>query len=342
MVSHLRAFGKERSTEYLSLPHFVAALKDLRDFVELAGGGRDARIASLRGQPGVGKSMLVEELFASYPEYMENGIMMHPMIYLNLKGNPSIRDILASCLAQIGLPLRQREPAGDMINRLSIFVAKLKVRVIVLDEFQHLASARGTSREGLCDTVKAIMNICKCAVLAVGTEKSLDVIMHDQQISSRCILHKEIEPFDDWEGGVASKREPDQQRPPNFLEFQSVVKAFVKSHRFPQPSNLEVGESVKTLYFASGGVMRNLWDLINWAARISRENKDQKITDKALKSAIEKMQATSTKTRSFFEAIAVELEGAKGGKAKAIKGGRVLSRVAQASQNIERKLNEQF
>jgi len=319
--------------KFLKLPQCMSVIAELNDFLNSANRGNDARIGSLRGLSRVGKTALTTKLRAMYPDYREGDNHVRPIIYYEVTGNPSIKGVLDGLLEGMGASSLSRDGAPQKILRIKHFVQELGVRLIILDEFQHLIRVRGSSRDGLHDTIKTILNVCKCPILAVGTETSLDVIEGDSQLDGRCIYRREIRPFLPPEG---SNEEADSKRlvpVPTFREFQAVIRQCVRTYEFPEPSNLESTEIATRLYGASKGRFGKLVDIIDKAALAAHSSNETHITKENLERIVVTIEGDRRRKEERGLRHLVDSAMKPGGKPRRIKEHRDVATMQQSFLN---------
>jgi hypothetical protein len=319
--------------KFLNLPQCTSVIAELNDFMNSANRGSDARIGSLRGLSRVGKTALTTKLRTMYPDFSKGDDPVRSIIYSEVPGNPSIKGVLDSILKEMGASSLSRDGAPQKILRIKHFVRELGVRLIILDEFQHLLRVRGSSRDGLYDTIKTILNVCKCPILAVGTDSSLDVIEEDSQLAGRCIYRREIRPFLPPEG---SRDEAETGRlvpAPTFRDFQGVIRQCVRTYEFPEPSDLEATETATRLYGASNGLFGKLVDIIDKAALLAKSANEKRITKGILDRAILTIEGDRRQKNKGGLGRVIDIAQTPSGKPKRINEHRDVATVQQALLN---------
>jgi len=267
----------------------IAVFEEICNFIEVAGRGAEARIGSLRGPSRVGKSTLIRKVRAHYPPVVKDGIRSQPIINVKIPGNPTIKVVLTECLESLGAKSLPRDSAPQIVRRLKHYIKACSVRLIVFDEFQHFHNVRGSSRSGLYDTIKTILNDCRCPILAVGVENSIDVICADPQLDGRCIFRRELRPFLPPGGprnqGGSIRGVPE----PTFGEFQNVVLQFFGSYGLKTKTEFLEGEAVVFLHEASKGLYGKLIDIIDSVALDALKQNATIVTVENVRSVIDRM-----------------------------------------------------
>jgi hypothetical protein len=320
----------------LSDPQTEAVIRELGRFVELAGRGVEARIGSLRGPSRVGKSTLVRKFRAMHPPESVNGIRIQPIIAVKVPGTPTIKGVLTECLEALGAKSLPRDTAPQLVRRLKHYIKECGVRLIVLDEFQHFHEVRGVSQTGLYDTVKSILNECRCPILAVGVENSIDVILADPQLDGRCIYRRELKPFLPPEGY------PDQQssrRPvpiSTFSDFQNVAYQLFTTCEMQVDDEVLVGETGRLLFGSCGGLYGKLVDIVVEAAFTAEERGQARITSTLLREVIDRISGDPRRVKKTELEEAVAQTQAPGSRPKRRKGARMIARIEEGIRRSRR------
>ncbi len=266
-----------------------AVIDEICQFIEFAGRGTEARIGSLRGPSRVGKTTIVRKIRSLFPSIVEGGVRRQPIISVKIPGVPTIKSVLTGCLESLGAKSLHRDTTPQLIQRLKHYISECGVRLIVLDEFQHLHDVRGASRSGVHDTIKSILNDCRCPILAVGIENSLDVILADPQLDGRCIYRRELRPFQSPSKSNDTEQIPREVPERTFKEFQNVVHQFFAAYDLQVADDLLQGESAMLLHDATKGLYGRLIDVVDQAATVSKSRKLRTVTSEVVREVIERM-----------------------------------------------------
>lgn len=137
---------------------------------------------------GSGKTFLIECL--------RKNIVGLPMlndklsiIYASLKESPSVAQIQNELLANFQYDpgiVRTRNSTNNAINVILLHAIKdLGVKLIVLDEFQHIFLTQGKISTMVIDWLKRLMNETSVPVVLIGTEKLDQLGGADPQLTTR-------------------------------------------------------------------------------------------------------------------------------------------------------------
>jgi hypothetical protein len=314
-----------------------AVVGEIREFIEMASRGAEARIGSLRGPSRVGKSTIVRKLRSLYPPVMEAGVRIQPIIYVKIPGNPTIKVVLTECLEALGVKSLARDPAPQLVRRLKYFVKECGVRLVVFDEFQHFHNVRGSSRSGLYDTIKSILNDCRCPILAVGVDNSLSVIQADPQLDGRCIYRRELRPFLPPRRRTSAADTERVVPVPTFNEFQNVVHQFFATYGLKVADDLLEGESAILLHDASNGLYGKLIDIVDRSAIAAAAQNASTVTPEIVRSVIEVLNGDPVPDElTPIEAAVADAE-MPSKKPKRRGSARIIARIEEAGRNLPEK-----
>lgn len=310
-----------------------AVVSEICDFIDMGSRGAEARIGSLRGPSRVGKSTIVRKIRSMYPPVVAAGVRTQPVIYVRIPGNPTIKVVLTECLESLGVKSLPRDPSPQLIRRLKHYIKECGVRLIVFDEFQHFLNVRGSSRSGLYDTIKSILNDCRCPILAVGVENSLSVILADPQLDGRCIYRRELRPFEPPRGRGNSTTTERSVPVPSFSEFQNVVHQFFGTYGLKVADELLEGDAALLLYDASRGLYGRLIDIVDKSALAATAQESPVVTPEIVRAVIERMIGDQpAEEMTAIEAAVAEAQISRK-KPSRRKGSRIISRIEDAARN---------
>lgn len=309
-----------------------AVIDEICDFIGMASRGAEARIGSLRGPSRVGKSTIVRKIRSIYPPVVTAGVRTQPIIYVRIPGNPTIKVVLTECLESLGVKSLARDPSPQLIRRLKHYIKECGVRLIVFDEFQHFLNVRGSSRSGLYDTIKSILNDCRCPILAVGVENSLSVILADPQLDGRCIYRRELRPFEPPRGRGNGDEGQRSVPVPSFREFQNVVHQFFGAYDLKVADELLEGDAALLLHDASKGLYGRLIDIVDKSAIVAARQKSSTVTPEIVRAVIEQIIGDEPpKELTPIEAAVAEAQSPRKRPGRQ-KGRHIISRIEESSR----------
>lgn len=176
--------------------------------LERIDGGRKHAIASgigtgmmLLGDPGMGKSVIVEKYVRDYfgaPKCNESDVLSkYPVIKLSVPSKPTVNSLLSKVL----VAANHMKPTGSQAElevRLKTLVKEQGVQMIILDEFQHLLRKQAQiSTRNVVNCIKVLMDDHGLAILLCGITDGFDLIAEHEELYQRFTYEQiRLVPFD--------------------------------------------------------------------------------------------------------------------------------------------------
>ena len=181
-----------------------------------------------------------------------------PILYCRLPARCYIGTMTTRILTALGDPLAGRHggPAQDTPRIINLAKAK-DVRLIVIDEFQHLVSASNVRvHKEATDWLKDLLDGAGIPVIAVGLDESKIIVTSYTQLKRRTSRMTRIRPFQ-WDNGNETER------------FQSFLHLYEKALHLPNPANLGQRALAERIFLASTGLVGIATQLIREALDVS-------------------------------------------------------------------------
>ena len=117
---------------------------------------RSLRMPSLLiyGQPGSGKTSLLADYLQDHPqEHAPNNAVVMRVLYTEMSPGPDQFKLYSGLMHQIGAPLGRRSLAAQE-QRTLVFLERAGVRMIIVDEVQHILSGKPTQQRVVLNTLQ--------------------------------------------------------------------------------------------------------------------------------------------------------------------------------------------
>jgi hypothetical protein len=270
------------------------AVDEVNDFMAIAGLGTEARIGNIRGPSRVGKTAIVRKLKSMHMDSCIDGRRNFPILYIKIEGHPTIKNVLAATLGAMGVSVLPRDSGPRLMELLDHYLKRCGVRLIVFDEFQHFLKVRGSSRTGVFDTIKTILNKCRCPILAVGINTSMDVIMADPQLSGRCIYKRELKIFNGPSNKQSAPRPSDRDVGPSYNEYMNAVVRFFRLADLKLAPGLRIEDLCAEMHSGSAGRYGRTTDIIVTVLQKLEKNGSREVTLDLVRTVMGRMPKMET------------------------------------------------
>ncbi len=296
----------------------ATAIEDIEDFIDCMKSAEKARLASVMGPTRVGKTSICEAICEAHKPVISDDETRMSVLFVSVGGTPTVRGFFDDILEAMGVPSRPRDTIGVVKRRVRTFLERFKVEILILDEFQHLKHTRGLHQEGVCDTIKSIMNEGR-SIIAMGNEDIEEVIGYDPQLMGRRILDLQLYPFCDPANPRFLEADGDTARQVEFDEYNGILKHFSESLGCTDTGYILKLDVARELLRITTGLYGKTFDLVRHAARFEKRRGSAAITHDGLMHAQRRMLREATKKKdSGFEALLNEAKGGAPGNRKQI------------------------
>lgn len=216
---------------------------------------------AILGETGAGKTKLVEEWLARNNNRRTEtlGGSHIPYLYLSVPAKASIKGTASAFLSTLGDPNPGRGTQWNMITRLHLLLKSCKVRMIFVDEFQHILD-RDTQivLNAVTDFLKDIINQSAIPMILIGQKGEAEPILQaNPQLSRRVGTPRYLKPFP-W----------DRSQPQTISEFRTIMESIDQELPFDR-SGLESEDMAYRFHYASDGYLGWVMSLIRRAAYLA-------------------------------------------------------------------------
>jgi Cdc6-like AAA superfamily ATPase len=246
----------------------------------------EPRSMSLTGATGSGKSTLIEQYMLRHPATETEKETSIPIFKSIIQPNTNIRDfvisVLKSLIASVS-GIREDDVHDDFLKgnlttvrkRLYKYIAHAKVKIIILDEFQHLISSKSKKvLNDIADTIKTLINETKVPVILVGTTKANAVFAENPELARRLSEKIDLTPF-----SISD--------PSSMTTYRKFLAEVDKLLPFQTLSRLATKEMSMRMYAASNGYIDDIMRIVHDAGYTAIYDGAESITIEHLAQAFE-------------------------------------------------------
>jgi hypothetical protein len=213
---------------------------------------------AILGDTGAGKTTLVDTWLANAPlhamETPEGSII--PYLYVLVPSSPKKKGAAAAFLGALHDPNPSRGTEWDVILRVHRLIKRCKVKLIFVDEFQHLLD-KDTQQvvHAIADFLKDIINQAHVPMILTGKLGEAEPILEaNSQLDRRVGTPLVLGPFE-W----------DRSRPETIKEFRTLMRDIDRALPLDL-SDLQNEEIAFRFYYASDGYLGWIMEIIRGAA----------------------------------------------------------------------------
>ncbi len=210
------------------------------------------------GNTGAGKRTLVDTWLANAPleemETPEGSII--PYLYVLVPSSPKKKGAAAAFLGALHDPNPSRGTEWDMIRRVHNLIKRCKVKVIFVDEFQHLMD-KDTQKvvHAIADFLKDIINQAHVPMILTGKLGEAEpILLANSQLDRRFGTPLVLQPFE-W----------DRSGPETIKEFRTLMRDIDQALPLDL-SDLQNEEMAFRFFYASDGYLGWIMEIIREAA----------------------------------------------------------------------------
>lgn len=173
-------------------PRLKAAMEGLSRCISWSQVGREPRGFLLVGEGGTGKTTLCNAILKRYPSEDVHvdctQIRTVPAFYSSVPSPSSIKGLAANLLQGLGDPYPYRGNAELRSAKLVKLLVECRTKVIILDEFHHLANTSTPEKvqaKKVCEWIRAVSKYTGVMFCLVGVPGCEAVVDYDDQMRRR-------------------------------------------------------------------------------------------------------------------------------------------------------------
>lgn len=138
------------------------------------------------GETGTGKSRLLKQYRKKWPGQRHSTFTEVPVLYVEVPAKCTVKMLAGAVLKELKSPFWTRGDELERTHQLTTLLAECKVRVVILDEVNHLAD-RGAQKSHyhVGDWIKQLVNQAKIPVVLAGTHAAAVLWETNEQLADR-------------------------------------------------------------------------------------------------------------------------------------------------------------
>ena len=208
----------------------------------------------LSGATGVGKTTIVNQFRRRVRSHSCDENEMWDVIFLQVPASCTPKALATELLVSFGDPAADKGTMPNMTRRVINYLNKLKVSLVILDEFQHLIETKSERvLYATADWLKSVTNEVECSFLLVGLPSLADVIEANPQLKRRVISRFEVNEF-------ALNSKDDLRR------IQTILGLFSEKLPFENATVIASEAFVRAIHSASGGMIGSMVNILKLAS----------------------------------------------------------------------------
>lgn len=263
-------------------PNYGGLLEELEMMLVLSEDSVSPEGLYIYGPTGVGKSTVTQEFTARYPRRIvktEEGEYTHvTVLHVRVPPKATPKMLASKILEVMKDPLHHKGTLTELTSRIHHYVRKLGIKMIILDEFQHLIDA---DTDHVLTTasnwVKTFTEEVQIAVVLCGMPESVSVFLSNPQLDRRYCNKVSLEPFK-------------YGTPEEIIAFRTFLQKIDMDLPFHNRSNIADPHIAAKIYYISKGIPFYVMKLMEKATYFAAVLGADKITETHLAKALPKLK----------------------------------------------------
>lgn len=250
-----------RSPRWVGYPR---AQKILNQLDELLTYPRSDRMPNLLivGDTNNGKTALAKRFCKMHPPFdnPDGESVLVPVLYIECPPKPDEGRLYDEILGKLFQRYKERDNAGRKEAQVLKVCEKIGVKMIILDEIQHILAGTGKQQEAFLNVIKRLGNKLKIPIVGVGIRTAYNAIQADSQLANRF----ELAPLPRWRLGDE--------------DYERLLASFEALLPLKEPSYLYGERLANKLFAMTDGYTGELVSLLSTAAVEAVNSGKEKIT----------------------------------------------------------------
>lgn len=195
--------------------------------------------------PNNGKSHLIRRFNEKNPPFDDptDGTVHIPVLLIEELHKPDERSLYNRIIDSMGFPNRPTDPVAKLEYRAHRILIHFHVRVLLIDDFHHLAKGSPSRQRQMLDVLKTMSTRSKISIIGAGMTDAYNMLQLDPHLSTRFTPA----PLPAWDMGDS------------WCGLLATFESFIP---LPEPSNLSDPAAANRILAESDRVIGDAWDLI--------------------------------------------------------------------------------
>lgn len=237
-------------------PQVKVALIRLEELADYKCDREEPECLVIIGDTGTGKTTLIENFVQSLPRVEHPEFTEVPVLYVEVPARCSVKMLAALMLRTLGSPFWNRGDEVDRTDQLVTLLKACKVRMIIIDEVNHLAD-RGSEKSHyhVGDWIKQLIRSSRLPIVLAGTPAAEILWNTNEQLADRFREQIVLQPL-----GMEGNK---------FWELRSVLGAFLGLMKGIPCIEITEEAHARRIAFATAGRLRDVRRLLVRAVEIA-------------------------------------------------------------------------
>lgn len=258
---------------FVKLPHVASLSERLSQLMNRIWIDEEPDSILVLGESGVGKSRILQKFKSTYPPVIHPEFTEVPALYVHVPANGNAAELASAMLLALGSPFWDQGKIKELTNQLHCLLKECKVKVILLDEANHLVDKGGARTHHYTgDWIKLLLEQMRIPIVMAGIPRTARLSKTNPQLRGRFREIIYIKPF-----SIATETEQKQ--------FSAVLATFTKMMAGVEVVDLTKGDLPKQMLFATNGYLRDIRRLLVRAVELAFRDGSLKIKLSTLEEA---------------------------------------------------------
>ncbi|GMX66748.1 TniB family NTP-binding protein [Paenibacillus elgii] len=259
-------------------PRYQEIFNELRLLYELSKDAVSPEGLFISGPTGAGKTTLLTEFKDLNPRTQEEEFTKIPVLYVKVPPKATPKMLASKILHVIGDIFHDRGTLSNLTSRIHNYVKRCQIKMIVLDEFQHLIDSETDHVLATASNwVKTFAEEIEIPVVLCGMPESEKVFISNEQLDRRFCNKLALTPF--------SYVEPEDQ-----FMFRKFLAHIDEELPFPERSNIADSHIAEKLFYVSLGIPFYVMEMLVKGTRIAVLRGKDFIDEEVLSQAFQKIK----------------------------------------------------